>query len=41
MHHYLTTYHENGIRYVEAWLQINILGRSFCFWRVRHKLQRL
>ena len=38
MHHYLTKYTENGQRYAEAWLQINILGHSLCFWRRRIKI---
>jgi len=31
LHHYITRYEENGIKYVEAWLQINIFGKPFCF----------
>lgn len=38
MHHYITKYTEDGIRYAEAWIQINILGKSFCFFRVRTKI---
>lgn len=33
MKHYITKYGENGRTYAEAWLQINLLGRCFCFWR--------
>ena len=33
MHHHITIYTENGIHYAEAWLQINIFGRAFCFSR--------
>jgi hypothetical protein len=33
VHHYITQYTENGVRYAEAWLQINIFGRAFCFSR--------
>lgn len=38
MHHYITKYTEGGIRYAEAWLQINLFGRCFCFWRVKAKI---
>lgn len=38
MKHYLTTYTENGIRYAEAWLQINLFGKCFCFWRKRREI---
>lgn len=38
MHHYITTYTENGTKYAEAWLQINFLGRCFCLARVRKKI---
>lgn len=40
MKHYLTTYVENGIRYAEAWLQINLFGKCFCFWRRRKEIGR-
>lgn len=38
MHHYLTVYTEEGIRYAESWLQINLFGRSFCFSKQRYKV---
>ncbi len=38
MHHYLTTYTENGKRYAEAWIQLNVFGRSFCFAKRRKKI---
>ena len=31
MHHYITKYYENGKRYVEVWIQINLFGKCFCF----------
>ena len=31
MHHYITKYEENGKRYAESWMQINLFGRCFCF----------
>lgn len=34
-YHYLTRYKENGQMYAEAWIQINVLGHSFCLWRKR------
>lgn len=38
MHHYITIYTENGIRYAESWIQINLFGLSFCFARRRKKI---
>lgn len=29
--HYITQYVEEGKRVVEAWSQINLFGKSFCF----------
>ena len=33
--HYITKYEEENKRYAESWLQINIFGRCYCFWRKR------
>lgn len=33
MHHYITKYEENGKRYAEAWIQINVFGKCICFSR--------
>lgn len=33
--HYITKYEEENKRYAESWLQINIFGRGYCFWRKR------
>lgn len=33
LHHYITKYTEKGKRYAEAWMQLDILGFSFCFSR--------
>lgn len=38
MKHYITRYEENGKKYAEAWIQINVLGKAFCFWRVKIKI---
>lgn len=38
LHHYLTTYIEDGIKYAESWIQINIFGKCFCFSRKKEKL---
>lgn len=38
MHHYITTYTEDGVRYAEAWLQLNLLGQCLCLWRVKTKI---
>lgn len=35
MHLYITKYCENGTRYAESWLQINIFGKTFCLCRKR------
>lgn len=29
--HYLTVYEENSKLYVESWLQLDVLNRSYCF----------
>lgn len=34
-HHYMTKYRENGKKYAESWLQINIFGKCFCFSKKR------
>ena len=31
MKHYITKYRENGKRYAESWMQIDLFGRSYCF----------
>ena len=31
IHHYITKYEEHGYQYAEAWLQINLFGKCFCF----------
>lgn len=33
IHHYITRYIEGEKQYVEAWLQINVFGLSWCFSR--------
>ena len=38
MHHYLTVYVEKGVRYAEAWFQIDLFGKSFCFSRKRRRI---
>lgn len=35
VHHYITKFEENGKRYAESWLQINIFGKTICFWKKR------
>ncbi|WP_270501395.1 hypothetical protein [Clostridium butyricum] len=30
MHHFITKYYDNGKRYAEAWIQINLFGFCFC-----------
>ena len=31
LRHHLTKYTENGNKYAESWLQLNIFGKCFCF----------
>jgi len=33
IHHYMTIYGERGRVIIESWLQINLFGWCFCFWR--------
>ncbi len=36
--HYITKYEEKGDLFVEAWLQINIFGKSYCFSKRKIKV---
>ncbi|VDG70539.1 MULTISPECIES: hypothetical protein [Clostridium] len=38
IHHYITTYTEDGVKYAEAWLQINLFKWRFCFSKRKKKL---
>ena len=29
--HHITKYKENGTRYAESWIQLNLFGKAFCF----------
>lgn len=33
--HYITKYEEDGKWYAEAWTQLNIFGKCFCFHKRR------
>lgn len=33
MHYFIAKYEENGKRYAEAWIQINLFGKCFCIWK--------
>lgn len=33
--HYITKYVENETRYAESWIQVNVLGKTFCFSKKR------
>lgn len=35
IHHYITHYIESGKHYAEAWIQVDVFGRCFCFWKKR------
>ena len=37
--HYITKYVEDGKRYAEAWIQINIFGRCYCISRKRLEIK--
>lgn len=39
LHHYITQYREGGKRFAEAWLQIDLFGRCFCFSRRRIEIR--
>lgn len=38
MHHYITKYDENGKKYAESWIQLNLLGWAICFSRRKMQL---
>lgn len=38
MRHHITKYESNGNMYAEAWLQINMFGKCFCFCKKRIKV---
>ena len=38
MKHFITKYQENGKRFAESWLQINLFGRYYCFSRKKIEL---
>ncbi len=40
MKHYITKYEEGGQWYAEAWSQINLFGKCFCFWKRRIPIDR-
>lgn len=33
IHHYITKYKERGKYWAEAWIQIDLFGKSICFCR--------
>jgi len=38
IHHYITKYEEKGTLYAEAWMQIDLFGKAFCFSKRKIKL---
>lgn len=32
-HHYLTKYITDGKRYIASWLQLNLFGHRWCFFK--------
>lgn len=41
MKHHITYYKENGKLYTEAWLQINVFGSCYCFWKKKLEMNDL
>ena len=39
MKHFITKYIENGKLYAEAWFQVNLFGKAFCFLKRKIELQ--
>lgn len=40
LNHYLTKYTTpNGKKYAESWLQLNVFGKSFCFWKRKIEIE--
>ena len=37
LRHYMTKYEEDGVLWVESWIQVNAFGRCWCF--SKRKLQ--
>lgn len=35
LRHFITKYEESGVKYAEAWIQINIFGRYWCLFKKR------
>ena len=35
IHHYITRYTEDGAAWAEAWIQVDLLGRTWCLSRRR------
>lgn len=35
MKHYITKYVQDGVRYAESWMQINLFNKTFCFSKRR------
>lgn len=31
LNHYITKYKEDGKRYAESWLQLDLFGNTYCF----------
>lgn len=38
IHHYITKYEEKGTLYAEAWMQIDLFGKAFCFSKRKIKI---
>lgn len=39
--HHITKYIENGIKYAEAWTQINLFGLCFCIFKRKIVIERM
>ncbi|AUJ23154.1 hypothetical protein A21D_00038 [Virgibacillus dokdonensis] len=38
IHHYITKYEESGEKFAEAWIQINLFGLNWCFFKKKIRL---
>ena len=39
MRHHMTFYEEDGVRYVESWLQINLFNKCYCFSKIKREVK--
>ena len=39
LRHYMTKYEEDGVLWVESWIQVNAFGRCWCLSRKRFQIE--